>query len=519
MQSHLNTEVPPRDSTEVPQRSQPLRPLWHLRANSLWHLCVYSLLFLYATVGSAQRPTNVVLILADDQGAHLSALGTPGISTPNVDALAGAGVLFTNAFAAVPSCSPSRSAINTGMYPHRNGHWRNTITPKLTDPDRDFTRESSRVDAVGIYEYITTLPEVLQEAGYFTGITQKFHMSPPWKFPYTARDPVNNDPEEYRKVMLEWIAEAGDRPFFVQANVSPPHRPFRNHLSGHPGYLPDTADLEVPADLPHTPMLMNDLQEYFACVQLADACAGAIIAALRESGQLENTLIIYTGDQGQAYQRAKATAYYAGLHVPLVISGPGVTKGKVSDSLVSHVDLMPTILEFLELDTPRRMQGLPLWDLIGNGVTKRQGYRRPYVFGEANSHGPPREEHYPTRIVFDGRYYYMQNLMPDKDHRLPADMTAVEPWGNYAYTATVEAAERHPLPYRLLRQLESGRPPVELYDIIDDPACTRNLAGTPELANVEARLSGALQNWRKRTGDRYADPLDIPTRKGSKSRK
>ena len=460
---------------------------------------------------------NVVLILADDQGAHLSALGTPGVSTPNVDALAEAGVLFTNAFAAVPSCSPSRSAINTGMYPHRNGHWRNTITPKLTDPDRDFTRQSSRVDAVGIHEYIRTLPEVLQEAGYFTGITQKFHMSPPWKFPYTARDPVNNDPEEYRNVMKEWIAEAGDRPFFIQANVSPPHRPFRNHLSGHPGYLPDTADLEVSADLPDTPMLLNDLQEYFACVQLADACAGAIIDALRESGELENTLIIYSGDQGQAYQRAKATAYYAGLHVPLVISGPGVKRGVSTDSLASLIDLMPTILAYLELKVPETVQGKPLWDLIGDGtVVDSPSIARPYVFGEANSHGPPRDEHYPTRIVFDGRYYYMRNLMPGKAHRLPADMTEPEPWGNYAYTATIEAAETHPLPYRLLRQLESGRPAVELYDVTGDPACTENLAGRPEVAAVERRLGAALDRWRAETGDLVDDPLNIPTRREAK---
>ena len=469
--------------------------------------------------GKAQAPRNVVLILADDQGAHLSALGTPGISTPNVDALAREGVLFTNAFAAVPSCSPSRSAINTGMYPHANGHWRNTITPKLTDPDSDFTREGSRVDKVGIHEYITTLPEILEEAGYFTGITQKFHMSPPWKFPYTVRDPVNNDPDEYHDVISAWIEEAGDRPFFIQANVSPPHRPFRNHLRTHPGYMPDTADLQVPADLPDTPMLVNDLQEYFACVQLADACAGAIIDALRESGELENTLIIYTGDQGQAYQRAKATAYYAGLHVPLVISGPGVVKDQTRGDLVSLVDLMPTILNFLELPIPETVQGEVLDEPLRGVESIANPPALEYVFGEANSHGPSREEHYPTRIVFDGRYYYMHNLMPGKDHRLPADMTAIEPWGNYAYTATVEAAETHPLPYRLLRQLESGRPPVELYDITEDPACTRNLAGTPELADVEAELADVLTKWRKRTGDRFDDPLEIPTRKGSKSRK
>ena len=477
-------------------------------------LFTYIFFLLLSVLPAQQRPLNVVLILADDQGAHLSAMGTPGISTPHVDALAREGVLFTQAFAAVPSCSPSRSAINTGMYPHTNGHWRNTITPRLTDPDSQFGRAGTRVDKVGIHEYITTLPEILKEAGYFTGITQKFHMSPPWKFPYTVRDPVKNDPEEYRQVISNWIEEAGERPFFIQANVSPPHRPFRNHLAGHPGYLPDTAALSVPADLPDIPPLLSDLQEYFACVQLADACAGAIIDALRKSGQLEHTLVIYTGDQGQAYQRAKATAYYAGLHVPLVVSGPGVATDLVLDSLVSLLDLMPTVLEFLDLEVPVSVQGRSMWNLIGaEGKHNRyERHARPYVFGEANSHGPARDEHYPTRIVCDGRYYYMRNLMPGKQHRLPADMTSPDPWGNYAYTATVEAATTHPLPYRLLRQLEDGRPAEELYDILTDPACTNNLAGQTEYAAIQQRLSDTLTDWRERTGDKANDPLDIPTR-------
>ncbi len=467
------------------------------------------LLLILACDLSAQKPLNVILLLADDQGAHLSALGTPGISTPKVDALAESGLLFTRAFAAVPSCSPSRSSIMTGMYPHANGHWRNTITPKLTAPDSDFGRQASRVDQVGIHEYITTLPEVLRDAGYFTGITQKFHMSPPWKFPYTARDPVHHDPEEFHRVVTDWIAEAGDRPFFIQANVSPPHRPFRNQLKGFEQYLPDTAGLEVPADLPDTPELVSDLQEYFGCVQLADACAGRIIDALRESGQLEHTLIIYTGDQGQPYQRAKASAYYAGLHVPLVISGPGVVTG-TSDVLVSLTDLMPTILDYLGLPVPETVQGASLWDLLDADPANDRP--RPYVYGEAHSHGPARDEHYPTRMVFDGRFYYLRNLMPGKSHRLPADLTDVTPWGNHAYTATLDAAENDPVPYRLLRELEDGRPAEELYDVSVDPTCIRNLIDLPEYREARAQLAAALDTWRVTSRDPEDDPLNILTR-------
>lgn len=456
---------------------------------------------------------NVVLILTDDQGAHLSALGTPGISTPHVDALAASGMLFTNAFAAVPSCSPSRSSINTGMYPHANGHWRNTITPQLTDPDAAFGREATRVDKVGVHEYIETLPEVLTQAGYFTAITQKFHMSPPWKFPYSARDPVHNDPAEYQKVMGSFIEQAGDQPFFFQANVSPPHRPYRKHLTKFPEYKVNPGEIEIPGDLAQTDAMREDWAEYLSCVQLADACVGAIIEVLRERDLLENTLIIFTGDQGQPYHRAKASAYYAGLHVPLVVSGPSVKAGgSRSAALVSLIDLMPTVLDFLDIPVPQTVQGESLFPLLRQ---EPNVIEREYVFGEHNSHGPPRPEHYPTRMVFDGRFQYLRNLLPDKDYLLPADLSDSIPWGNYAYAATLAAEQSYPEAYQLLSTLESGRPAVELYDLKSDPFQIKNLAGNPDYSDQERELDAALTAWRIRTGDLADDPLEIPTRQTS----
>ncbi len=457
-----------------------------------------------------EKPLNVVLILTDDQGAHLSHLGTPGLRTPHIDQLAATGYYFTNAFAAVPSCSPSRSSINTGMYPHANGHWRNTITPSLNAADEEFGRQSTTVDQVGIHEYISTLPEILREAGYFTGITQKFHLSPPWKFPYTARSPVHNDPEQYRQVISEWIEEAGDRPFFIQANISPPHRPFHKNLEKFPAYRVDPDSIAVPADLPDTPQLRADLAEYFGNVQLADACAGAITGALQDRGLLENTLVIFTSDQGQAYQRAKASAYYAGLHVPLIWHGPGVAvRGQQSEALVSLIDLMPTVLDLLGLPIPTTVQGKSLRGILGHAPDATY---EPYVFGEHNSHGPARAEHYPSRMVFDGRYYYLRNLLPTKTYELPADLKVSKGWGNRAYGATVAAAESHPLPYALLRQLEGGRPAEELYDMDQDPHQINNLAGQAPYAAQQRKLSAALDAWRLRTGDLVDDPSLIPTR-------
>ncbi|TXF86328.1 sulfatase [Neolewinella aurantiaca] len=477
-------------------------------------------LILTTCSGTRQQPVaetavqNVVLILTDDQGAHLSALGTPGLRTPNIDALAENAVLFTNAFAAVPSCSPSRSSINTGMFPHANGHWRNTITPTLRDPDEAFGRNATVVDKVGIHEYIKTLPEVLHEAGYFTAITQKFHMSPPWKFPYSARNPVHNDPAKYREVIGEFIDAAGDKPFFFQANISPPHRPFFQHLEQFPEYRVNPDSVVVPGDLADTPAMRADWAEYLGCVQLADACTGSIIEVLRERGLLENTLIIFTGDQGQAYHRAKASAYYAGLHVPLIVSGPPAPDtGSCNDALISLTDLMPSILEFLKLPVPETVQGRSFIPLLGHSPN---AVYRKYVFGEHNSHGPTRAEHYPTRMVFDGRWYYLRNLLPGKIYELPADLKAIKGWGNHSYEATIAAGQSHPEAYQLLRTLEAGRPTEELYDMDNDPFQTNNLAENTDYAKKKNELADVLDAWRKRTGDLADDPLDIPTRQQTK---
>lgn len=465
----------------------------------------------FCNAQKAEKPLNIVLILADDQGAHLSVLGTPGISTPNVDQLAKDGILFTNAFAVVPSCSPSRSSIMTGMYPHANGHWRNTITPTLDEAESEFGRNSTTVDKVGIHEYLETLPEILQEKGYFTAITQKFHMSPPWKFPYSERNPVNNDPQEFKKVISEFIDEARGTPFFFQANISPPHRPFYRHMDEFPEFLPDTDSIKVPEYLADTPEMRKDLQQYYGSVQLADANAGAIIEALREKGQLENTLIIYTGDQGEPYHRAKASAYYAGLHVPFVVSGPGVQKNIVSKALVSLIDIMPTFLDYMNLKIPESVQGETLRPVLSGETEKVAG--RDYVFGEHNSHGPARPEHYPSRMVFDGRYYYIYNLMHEKSYELPADLRQEEGWGNHSYQATLDAKESHPVQYQLLKTLENGRPEEELYDMENDPGQLRNLADEAEFQDKLEELRSALKEWRKNTGDLVDDPLDIKTRR------
>jgi N-sulfoglucosamine sulfohydrolase len=483
--------------------------------SSKFYLFLFLLVSLYgcsekAHESQAARPLNVVFILTDDQSTDLSILGTPGIQTPHLDQLAGEGILMTNAFAVVPSCSPSRSSIMTGMYPHANGHWRNTITPTLEEGDEQFSRQSATVDKVGIHDYLPTLPEILQEQGYHTGITQKFHMSPPWKFPYHFRNGIQNDPAQFRQAVTDFIQEAGDKPFFMQANIAPPHRPFDSHMDRFPEMMPHPDSIQVPPYLADTPQMRQDLAKYYGSVQLADACAGAILEALKASGHYDNTLIIFTADQGAPYHRAKASPYYAGLHVPYIAVGPNIPRGKISEALISHIDIMPTILDYLDLPIPESVQGQSLKALFSGRQKAVKG--RKYIFGQHNSHGPVVREHYPSRAAFDGQYYYIKNLMHEKSYELPADLREPKGWGNESYLATLAARESHPVQYRLLQELEQGRPAEELYDIQNDPGQLVNLAAEPAYQQPLAELRAALQQWRTTTSDTIDNPVNIPTR-------
>ncbi len=469
----------------------------------------FALLFDPPAVRAESAVKNVVIIFADDQGAHLGCLGTPGIETPHVDALAKKGVLFTKAYSSCASCSPSRSSLLTGMYPHSNGHWRNTITPKLTDPDKEFTRQGSRIDKVGIHEDIATLNEVLGQAGYYRAITQKLHLSPPWKYPFDARNPVGTNPAGFQKAIGQFIAQAGGKPFFIQANVAATHRPFPPHLKDLKDPLPELDAIPVLPYLPDTPAMRKDLQEYFGTVELADQCAGAILQALDEAGVRENTLIIYTSDQGEGYHRAKASAYEAGVHVPLVFSGPGIRQGVVTDGLASEIDLMPTVLDFLGLPVPETVQGISLRPFLTEG----KGELRQYVFAEHNSHGPAPKEIYPSRACTDGRFFYILNLQPDKDYTLPADLTdAGPPWFNGSYQPALEAKDEFPEQYAKLQELLHGRPAEELYDLEADPGQLHNLAGEPGHRAQLEEMRRVVKEWRADTGDVGKDPREIKRR-------
>lgn len=454
---------------------------------------------LASTKPQPQAP-NVVLILADDMGYHLSCVGTPGISTPHLDQLAREGTLFTQAFSVCASCSPSRSSILTGMYPHANGHWRNTWGPSLSDPEADFQLGSKKSDVVGVHEWVKTLPELLNAAGYYTAIMRKFHLSFPHKYPFLGRYPLGNDPAAYHREVGEIIEDAKDKPFFIQANLSPPHRPFHSLAKLYEGTWPKLDSIQVFDYLPDIEAVRQDLLYYYVSVQLVDQIVGRILAAIAEAGQERETLIIFTSDHGPAFHRSKASAYFAGSHIPLIVKGKGLQKQAVNSTLVSLIDLLPTIFEYAGLPVPAQVQGKSLLPILTPGKSDLPG--RDYIFTTHNSHGPIWPEFYPSRAIYDGQHYLIKNLKADKSYLLPADLYQGDhPWGNLSYPAIIQEKEKVPKFYQSIIELESNRPRMELYDMEHDPGQMHNVYGLPNYEEISNKLARALENWQMKTGD------------------
>ncbi len=496
-------------------------------------LVLFSSIFLFSAV--AEKRLNVVLLLTDDQSYHLGMLDVPGLKTPNIDALAKRGTFFTKAYSSAASCAPCRGSILTGMFPSANGHWRNTAGPILADPDVQFSRQSKKVDPVGVHEDIPTLIEVLNDNGWFTGITEKWHLSPPWKFPFSFRDQANLKPEGSANAMKKFIKAADGKPFFIQCNVDNTHRPYRKHIQINPD-LPtvNPADVELPPHWPDTPKTRQDYAEYLTTVQHADAVIGAIVDVVEDAGLLDNTIFIYSSDQGFCYHRAKATAYDWGVHVPLSVTGPGIQSNTVCDALVGHVDLMPTILDYAGIRIPGNVQGKSLRAVLEG---RRSDVGRSYIISEHNAHGGNRIEYYPTRSITDGRYRYIWNInytrVPDFDidtmvsdpnfrkvpHQpawMPWDALPSDIWQNNACEEIIRCKDEFPEAYRLLKE-SMFRPEFELYDLEKDPHETNNLVDNPEYGAVVKKMDKALRAWMDDEDD-VGDPRSTPRREQTSAR-
>lgn len=485
-----------------------------------------------SNAGARPARRNVIVLFTDDHGAHTGYLGTAGLRTPHMDALADRGIMFRNAFSSCASCSPSRMALLTGMHCHSNGGWRNVHSPGIGNPEEDYGPDTKfrAIEPVGVHEDIPTLVEILNPLGYATGITDKLHLSPIWKFPFTHRFRAGDSPAAIRKSAKAFFDDCGGRPFYLQVNLGDTHRPFRRGYLDNFDVPPIDLDaIVVPPNLCDTPMMRQDLAEYYRTIQVTDAKIGVWLEALEAAGLAGNTLVIFTGDQGYCYQGAKATAYDAGVRVPFVLHEPGGAQGRVTRKLISHIDIMPTILDYLGIAIPATVQGKSLLPFTSG---QEDFPWRKHVFAEHNAHGPGPQEYYPQRAVWDGRFQYVRNLTPEVRYDgdidaivgtgFSAEISWVGPadsfpgeqhgkWGNHAYEATIRAKEEYPAQYAYLQHLFQ-RPAEELYDLHADPGEMNNLVDDPRYAGKLEELRAAVSQWMQDTKDPGKELINTPRR-------
>ncbi len=446
------------------------------------------LLLSVCAIQAEEKRLNVLLITADDLGLQLGCYGESLIETPYLDRLAASGTQFQVAYVAQASCSPSRSAMFTGLHTHATGQYGLTgagfnLRQRLRDK---------------------TIPNLLRRAGYKTGIIGKLHVAPESSFQFDSRRKVNT-----RQVSLvaaaagDFMREAQKTPFFLMVNYSDPHA-FRRPNSRRAWYFPPQVNGLPEHPLPPSEKTIFDFQQidtkeqrvrtagYYNAVQRLDVGIGMLLDELHRLGHDDDTLVIFVGDHGPPFARGKTTVYEAGVRVPFLIRWPGVSQPMKSDAMVSTIDILPTILDATGVSPPHKMHGRSLRPV----VSSKTAPWREYLVAEFHCHG--RQPFYPRRAIRDRRYKLIHNLLAGK----AKPSSGID--GDPAFKISQREPYRDTIVGKVFRRL-AAPPEYELYDLERDPIEFHNLADDQDYADVRRRLTKALLAYRHETDDPFLD--------------
>jgi N-sulfoglucosamine sulfohydrolase len=472
---------------------------------------------------SAARP-NILIAIADDQSyPHASAYGEPAIKTPAFDRVASQGVLFRNAFTPAPGCSPMRAAFLTGreIWMNREAGTHASFFP------RD----------------LPVFTEQLAEAGYHVGMTGKgwgpgravdWPHNPAGKS-YDARKlkaPKGIRSTDYAANFADFLGDRDDgEPFCFWYGCSEPHRTYQVGIGAENGIDPNK--IKLPSFLPESETVRSDIADYMYEIQWFDSHLQRMLDRLEEAGELENTLVIVTSDNGMPFPRAKANLYEYGIHMPLAIAWPAkIPAGQDTGELVSLIDVTRTIFDAAEV-TPQQADQMPGHSLLSrfSAASDKTSSPRDAVFSGRERHSSSRFNSlgYPCRCIRTNTHLYIRNFTPE---RWPAGTpqklgkAKYDQAGNLVSNSLGQAhggyhdIDNGPtLQWMIAHRDEPAvadtfaaaialRPREELYDIVRDPGCMNNLAGQASAEEVRADLARRLTEYLTRTGDlRQTDPV------------
>lgn len=475
-------------------------------------------LLLGADDDQAARRPNILLAISDDQShVHTSFAGYPGIDTPAFDRVAREGVFFSNAFAPAPGCSPTRAAFLTGRH-----IWQ---------------IEQAGTHASSFPKKYHSFQDLLEASGYFVGMTAKGWAPGNFKIDGWQRNPAGPafnrrrlDPPhsgirntDYAANFADFLEARPDgQPFCFWYGSSEPHRGFEKDSGLKVGKRLE--DAPPPPFLPDVPEVRSDILDYCVEIEWFDKHLGQMLEMLEQAGELDNTLVIVTSDNGMAFPRAKANLYEYGIHMPLAIRwGDAVPGGRQVDDLVGFVDLTATILDVAGVEHPSQQYppvGRSIHSLLTGDAQGVVEPERDAVYAGRERHSSSRYNNwtYPQRAIRTHQYLYIRNFRPDRwpagdplvisDNRgnlLPEDQ--LRPHSGYKDIDPCPAmdyliANRDDPEIRPYFEMAvAKRPAEELFDIVEDPGCLNNLADDPQYAELRQQLAERLEDELRQTGD------------------
>lgn len=480
------------------------------------------------------RRPNILFAISDDQSFGSTSFGgSTFINTPAFDRVAGEGIYFTNCYSGSPGCAPSRSAIVTGRHHWQNeqagqhaSSWLKKYVPFIDLLDKNGYVTGRTGKGVGPFEYADNPDHPLWRHTDAGGIEhsninyKKGEDGGPWAGGINSTNYFENF-----KYFMDSVRN--DEPFFFWYGAKEPHRVFEK--DSWKRFDKKLEDVQVPDFLPDTELVRGDLLDYAIEIEWFDLHLQRMLEYLESIGELDNTIVIVTADNGMAFPRAKANGYEYGVHVPMAIRYPGFPgKRKVEDA-IGFADLAPTILELTQTSSEGMMpiSGKSIVEILTSEKSGDVSESKQYAFAGRERHSSSRYQNwgFPQRTISDGQYLFTWNIKPDRwpagaPQRInPDDTTSLWPMygldagGKYIRNSAFTDIDDCPTKTFLIEnyddesirpffELSLGkRPEFEFFDVDKDPFCLNNLSGNPAYKEVEARLKSGLMAELESTRD------------------
>ncbi len=442
-------------------------------------------ILLLATLSTpASAAPNILLIMSDDQSYNdIGCYGSLNVKTPNIDKLASEGMRFTRCFTSTAMCSPTRQQLYTGIFPVRNGAY----------PNHSRVKPGTK-----------SVVHYFRDAGYRVGLSGKGHIGPPESFPF---EKLGGGPD-YDKVK-EFVNRDKKQPYCLIVTSHSPHSPWsKGDASAYP-----PEKLKLQPGVIDTPETRESLSRYYAEITDFDRELGICTKIVKESGQENDTIFIYTSEQGWAFAFGKWTCYDLGLRTGLVIRWPGhIEPGSVSDAMVQYVDIVPTLLDAVGQEQPKGLDGRSFLNVL----TGKEATFRDYTYGAHTTRGiiNATPSGYPIRSIRDTRYKYIMNL----NHEATFNNAVTAGGRMPSWKSWVEKAMTDPDAAARVKMYQH-RPAEEFYDLQEDPFELNNLSANPKHRHKMDNLQAKLRAWMKQQGDKGLETELASKRKKPKGKK